>query len=82
MCSIPERERLSILADRIQTSITDEGDLRQAVEAISARNTYIRDVAAREGLKDFALYRLRTQSIEWLDYAKGQGHLDTLVVEA
>jgi nitroimidazol reductase NimA-like FMN-containing flavoprotein (pyridoxamine 5'-phosphate oxidase superfamily) len=64
------------------TPITNDGDLRQAVEAISARSAYIRDVAGREGLKDFAFYRLRTQSIEWLNHAKGQGHLDTLVVEA
>jgi hypothetical protein len=62
--------------------ITSEDELQNAVQAISARNAYIRDLVAREGLKDFSLLRLQTRVIEWLDYGKGFGHVDRVVIEA
>ena len=62
--------------------ITSKDELQNAVQAISARNAYIRDLVAREGLKDFSLLRLQTRVIEWLDYGKGFGHVDRVVIEA
>jgi pyridoxamine 5'-phosphate oxidase len=62
--------------------ITSEDDLQLAVKAISARNEYIRNLVAQDGLKEIELYRLKTSVIEWLDHAKGQGHVDLVVVQA
>jgi general stress protein 26 len=61
-------------------AITDEKELHQAAEAISARNAFIKELLAREGLKQFEVLRLKTHTIEWLDYGKGFGHVDTVEV--
>ena len=61
--------------------ITEEDERQSAIQTISARNEFIRNLVAQGGLKDFALYRLKTSAIEWLDFAKGPGHVDRIVVE-
>ena len=63
-------------------AITSEGDLQLAVKTISARNEFIRNMLAQDGLKQFEFYRLKTSVIEWMDNAKGQGHIDLVVVQA
>ena len=63
-------------------AITSEDDLQLAVKAISARNEFIRNMLAQAGLKEFELYRLKTRVIEWMDNAKGQGHIDLVEVQA
>jgi nitroimidazol reductase NimA-like FMN-containing flavoprotein (pyridoxamine 5'-phosphate oxidase superfamily) len=60
--------------------ITTENDLRPVVEAICARSAYIRDTVAKIGIGDFLVYRLKTSSIDFLDYSKGHGHTDTIVL--
>jgi pyridoxamine 5'-phosphate oxidase len=66
----------------IALPITADDELQLAVQAISARSEYIRDVVAREGVKDFSLLRLQTKAVEWLDYGKGFGHVDKVVIVA
>jgi nitroimidazol reductase NimA-like FMN-containing flavoprotein (pyridoxamine 5'-phosphate oxidase superfamily) len=62
--------------------ITADDELQHAVQAISARSPFIRDVIAQEGLKDFEWLRLQTRAVEWLDYGKGRGHVDRVVFDA
>jgi hypothetical protein len=61
--------------------VTEGVEVRQAVEAIGARSAFFKNAAVGEGLKNFVLLRLQTREIEWLDYAKGSGHVDTVEFE-
>jgi len=62
--------------------VTAEDDLRQAVKAIGARSAFFKNATERDGLRDFLLLQLETREIEWLDYAKGRGHIEKVLVEA
>ncbi len=62
--------------------VTEEKELRQAVEAIGARSSFFKNAAEGDGLRDFLVLRLQTREIQWLDYEKGRGHIDKVLVEA
>jgi nitroimidazol reductase NimA-like FMN-containing flavoprotein (pyridoxamine 5'-phosphate oxidase superfamily) len=64
------------LGDAVE--LQDASEIAQAIERISARSPFIRERVAKGELKGFALFRLRTQAIEWLDYGKGLGHVDKI----
>jgi nitroimidazol reductase NimA-like FMN-containing flavoprotein (pyridoxamine 5'-phosphate oxidase superfamily) len=51
-----------------------------ALAAVSARNAYIRERLAQNGGADFAIYRLETREIEWLDRTKGAGYVERILV--
>jgi nitroimidazol reductase NimA-like FMN-containing flavoprotein (pyridoxamine 5'-phosphate oxidase superfamily) len=61
--------------------VTGKEELRQAVEAIGSRSAFFKNAAQGDGLKNYLVLRLQTREIEWLDYAKGRGHIDKLVIE-
>jgi nitroimidazol reductase NimA-like FMN-containing flavoprotein (pyridoxamine 5'-phosphate oxidase superfamily) len=61
--------------------VTEETELRQVIEAIGARSAFFKNAVESGGLKNFLLFRLQTREIQWLDYAKGFGHVDTVVVK-
>lgn len=61
--------------------ITEEEELRQAIEEIGTRSVFFENAAEGDGLNNFVLLRLQTREIQWLDYAKGFGHVDTVAVE-
>lgn len=62
--------------------VTGEEELRKAVEAIGSRSAFFKNAAQGDGLKNYLVLRLQTREIEWLDYAKGRGHVDKIPVEA
>jgi len=61
-------------------AIENPGGLARATAALSARSPFIKDLVDRNAMGDFQLYRLRTSVIEYLDFNKGFGHVDKLVV--
>lgn len=78
----PQNDWKSALYIGTATPIADEAAQQSALQAISARNEFIRNIVAQGGQKAFAVYQLKTSTIEWLDYAKGQGHVDLITVQA
>jgi nitroimidazol reductase NimA-like FMN-containing flavoprotein (pyridoxamine 5'-phosphate oxidase superfamily) len=70
----------SVLYFGSAASITAKDDCQQALDAICARSAFVKDMVAKVGVGEFLVYRLKTSSIDLLDYSKGQGHTDTVVV--
>jgi general stress protein 26 len=62
--------------------VTEEEELRRAVEAIGERSTFFKNAAEGDGLRNFLVLRLQTSEIEWLDYAVGRGHVDKVAIES
>jgi pyridoxamine 5'-phosphate oxidase len=62
------------------TEVTCEKKRAAALDAVSARNAYIRNRVAQDGGADFILFRIETREVEWLDRTKGPGHVDRIAI--
>ena len=60
------------------TPITAQHELQQASASIAERNAFVRNLWENDGLRDFEVYRLKTQVVEWLDYSKGRGYVESV----
>jgi len=61
--------------------IESPAEFKTALAALSARSPFIKDLVERNAMEDFQLFRLRTSEIEYLDFGKGFGHVDKIVVD-
>jgi nitroimidazol reductase NimA-like FMN-containing flavoprotein (pyridoxamine 5'-phosphate oxidase superfamily) len=58
--------------------VTGDSELKLATELLSARNPRFKERVSKDGLKDTQVFRLQTEEIQFLDFAKGQGHLQKI----
>jgi len=62
--------------------ITSDLELKLATELLSARRPRFKEKVANEGLTNTRLFRFEAEEIEFLDYAKGTGHREKILLAA
>ena len=55
------------------SEVKDPGELKKAIDLLSARNPRFKERAAKGDLKDTAIYKVKTKEVKSLDFAKGFG---------
>ena len=60
--------------------ITGDLELKLATELLSARRPRFKEKIANEGLTNTRLFRFEAEEIEFLDYAKGAGHREKILL--
>jgi len=61
-------------------SVKDEAELAQAVALLGARNPRFKERIEQNGLAGTRIFRLRTSTVEIVDYSKGLGFSQTITV--
>lgn len=55
--------------------VNDDAELKKAIELLSARNPRFKARIANGELVNTAIFKIKTQEIEYLDRARGQGYV-------
>lgn len=55
--------------------VESESELKTAVELLGARNPRFKERVAKGELQNTAIFKIKTQEIEYLDRTKGQGYV-------
>jgi pyridoxamine 5'-phosphate oxidase len=61
-------------------NLTDQADLDKAVATLGARNPRFKERIEKNGLTGTRIFRLRTNAVELVDYAKGFGFSQTISI--
>lgn len=72
-------KNLLLAGNAIALEDGDEHD--RAVQLLSERNPRFRERVEKGGLSDTRIFRLNTQEVELLDYGKGFGHVEKIVLQ-
>lgn len=60
--------------------VDSESELKTAVELLGARNPRFKERVANGELQNTAIFKIKTQEIEYLDRTKGQGYVKKISV--
>lgn len=60
--------------------VTESAELATAVASLSARNPRFRDRIAQGELASITIFRIRTREIEYLDWSRGFGYVEKIVL--